>query len=357
VPLPDRDVRDVGRNLVRSGRLADEVLGALAQAIKEWPALQAGLIESVSSLSVSQQQALFAGPAARLFRLKDFASHPMAAEEWLVQSVTSGRAAPAKAFEHVVKRRHDRGLVPAVDMDLLRRLWPNRDWTAREAAQIVVWLPPEDFRSVPVQEQLGAILSAIPDAWHDAESWRKVVLQLYEMPRGALQDPRIAAASTLAPSVALLDVAASQPANAEDAIGKLIKDYGKAGPEVRELLDLQLPPLLLWHPNLGAVLTTCPKALRDYFASYSFILLQAEPHDARAAARLYLAVRVLGQAKLGEYANVLEKGVLAEALTKWNRDELDEVTAQIEVISPKEAATFKLWKSKRLGRLGRRALW
>ena len=193
---------------------------------------------------------------------------------------------------------------------------------------------PRIFRSAPVQEQLGAILSAIPDPWHDAESWRKVVLQLDEMPKSALQDPRIAAVSTLTPVVALLDVAAHQPANAEDAIGKLIQDYGRAGPEVRELLDLQLPPLLLWHPKLALFLP--PATGRCATISPITHLACCTPsHTMRGRRqRLYLAVRVLGQAKLGEYANVLEKNVLAEALTKWNRDELDEVTAQIEGDQP-----------------------
>jgi GTPase-associated protein 1, N-terminal domain type 2/GTPase-associated protein 1, C-terminal domain/GTPase-associated protein 1, middle domain len=356
VPLPDRDVREVGRSLVGPGLLAGEVPSKLAQAIKEWPALHAGLVDGVASLSASQQQALFAGSAGRLFRVADFASHPGAAEEWLVQAVANRRAAPAEAFEYVVKRRHERRQAPAADASLISRLWPNRDWTAMEASQIVEWLPPEELRGAPVQEQLGAILSTIPDPWNDTRSWRRIILQLSTLPRTVLQDPRLAIVSTLTPAVALLDLAASQPARADDSIGKLITDYGTAGPEVKKLLDLQLPPLLLWHSDLGTALTACPKVLRSHFANYAYRLLEAE-HDAQAAARLYLATRVLGQAKFGEFANTLGRDVLAKALDKWTRAELDEVGRQVEALSPKEAATFKLWRSKRLGRRGRRALW
>lgn len=357
VPLPEEDVRDVGRGLAATGLETRVVAGNLQRAASEWPALREGMVESLSELPASQRQDVFAGPVGGLFRLEDFASYPASAEEWLIQSVADQRITPVPALVHIVKLRRARGQIPPVDISLTRLLWPHRGWTAAEASQIAASLPAGDLASEPVREQFERILHAIPGPWDEgADSWRTFVLQLSAMSEYILREPQLAAALTLAPAVAQLRDAASGKDDADRVIRRLVQSYNSAGQEVQELLGLQLPPLLLTHSHLGHMLSRCPPFLLWQFARYAYTVLHAEPHDVTAAARLYLAMRELGQAKDGQSANYLERELLAPTVPGWSRGEIAQVAIQVEALSPKGEAAFKLWISryKRWPRIGRR---
>jgi hypothetical protein len=346
-------IRIVGRNLIVAMLLDGGAPGRFDQTAEAWPALRMGMIDKLHTLPTNLQQVLFADPMASIFRAADFAGHPELGEDWLVNAARQGRVGNVAALVQITETRRSRGWVPAIESSLLGRLWPNRGWTAPEAAEAVHALPVEEVMSEPVRAQFGRILRQVPPADNATEAWMTLVSGLASFPVSTLQEHQLEAALELAPCINLLRQEAARRKSVLATVSGLAALYKNAVPEVQCIIDYYLPPLLLRHPRLDIAIGYCPQALLRIFCQYAYGVL-TENHDVALAAEIYLAMRVLKYKRDMPRAAYLEHKVLVPALQGWKRREIAAVSAAAELLSRDEGERFKLWYREHMGR---RILW
>ncbi len=160
--LPAVAVRDVGRGTVTTAILHGASPSSLGKVAPAWPALRLGILDRLQELPAAAQQAAFASLGWEMFQLDDLEPYPALAEHWFDNLVERRRLRPVAALPRVVELRRRRGFSPAVDEELLTRLWPTAGWTPAEAAEVVKQLPVEELSAEPVRYRLAAILHNPP---------------------------------------------------------------------------------------------------------------------------------------------------------------------------------------------------
>jgi hypothetical protein len=285
---------------------------------------------------------MFTGQAGGIFEAADFAGHPALLEDWLLCSALQGRLSAVDACVQVAGRRRQQGQIPALDGPLLSRLWPRRGWTAAEATQILTSLPPDEVTSEPVRQQCASILRYIPPA-QQADAWMTFVMWLSRVPAGILREQGLSTAADLAPAIRLIRHAAGDPGALGPSVNALVVLYQTGGPDVRELLNRQLPPLLVRYTPLSRILAACPLELHRHFCRHARELLEREPHDVAFAAKLYVIDLLFDAQGRKAHSDSIENDALAPVLPHWNRRDLNAVAKEVERLDKDAASLFNRW--------------
>jgi hypothetical protein len=341
VPLPDNAIREAGGVFV-AAVLDDTLPRQLPEVAKNWPALRAGIVDSIAALPVPSQASAFTKGLTQILRAADFVDHPALGEEWLIRAAARHLVSPNYAFRQIVYLRRSLKRIPSVDDRLVGLLWPERNWTWSEALSTITWITDEEFTSELVVRQFSTMLRDIPKPEDShMRQWMVLVERVSAMSRHVLTASDLSVVLSLAPAVAIIrDAKLYQADTVVDAIIAMYK--GATFYETRRFLELQLPPWLLRDPRIQITLSNCADALFDEFAQYLSGQLMRTPHNVSLAAKAFVVMRQLGRLNEPRYG-ILDQQVLAPVLPKWRRKERSDIAFRAETLVKHEGRAFKLW--------------
>lgn len=346
--LPTTVVRDVGRGTVTTAILHRASPSGLGKVVAAWPALRHGILDRLQELPAAQQQAAFASLGWGMFPLDDLEPYPALAEHWFADLVARRRLRPAAALPRVVELRRRRGLSPAVDEELLTRLWPSVGWTPAEAAEIVKQLPVQELSTEPVRYRLADILHDPPPG-PAATEWMAFVARLADLPPGVVNDHRLATAMRLKPAITLIRQAEQLPKPPNSIVNQLLDLYDKGDPEMRAFLDAHLPPLLVRYPSLTYALSICAESLLVPFCLYARSVLEHGPDEIVLAAKIFTVMSDLGWKGLEARARYLEAEVLEPVVPGWDRWVTNKVAAEVDIQMKRGRDQFDEWLKQQPG--------
>lgn len=346
--LPAALVRDIGHGTVMTAILQGATPSGLGQVAAAWPALRNGMLDRLQELPAAAQQAAFASLGWDMFPLDDLEPYPALAEQWSTYLVERRRLRPAAALPRVVELRRRRGLSPAVDEELLSRLWPSVGWTPGEAAEVLKQLPVEELSAEPVQYRLAAILHNAPPGPADAE-WMTFVVRLGDLPPGAVNDHRLATAVRLKPAITLIRQAQQLPKPPNPIVNQLLDLYDEGDPEMCAFLDSNVPPLLVRYPSLTYALSNCAESLLGSFCWYAREVLEHGPDEIALAAKTFTVMCDLRRNHLEARARYLEADVLEPVLPGWDRRVTKRVADAVSEQMKGGRERFEAWLEQQPG--------
>jgi hypothetical protein len=347
VQLPDDVVRSTGENTILALLLDGRAPTDLKRVARHWPSLRRGLLDGLATMPAAVRRTVLTGPGAGLFSDEDFAGHADLHEIWLILLANQGRMSKADACKQLMALRRDQGHIPALDRHLFERLWPAKEWTAAEAAEIAAGIPAAELSNEIIARQLVRIIHDVSQNQHSS-GWTDLILRLSEVPERILPAHETTVVHDLASAIRLV----RQASNNQAALDDCVASYDSRTPEARTFLGTHLPSLILdwhvpslrtWNPSLGYVLADCSLNLHLQVCTYIENLLVQEPHKMRFAAWIWVTMRQLTNMQKNTYASYLSGLALRPVHNQWSRQERSQMTKYVKQLQPKGRSTIDLW--------------
>jgi hypothetical protein len=333
-------VHGVGRDVMLDSLRTKQAPPGLAEMAAGWPVLRAGMVARLASMPPARQAEVLASPEARLFRRQDFAEHTALGVEWLVGQADSGSMSRTLALARIAELGRADGADPAIDQDLVERLWHGHSWTIAEGVELVDRLPAVEVGTVAVASRLAALLRELP-GYRNFDPWAALVRRLAGLPAGTLPAETAALAAEFSPLITLIRSAEQQhPPDAE--IDELLSCYQAGSHYARILLHNLMPRLLLRHRRLGSVLADCPPELFGSFCRYAQAAITAHTLTVRTIAKLVVAMQTLERWH-PRYAEDLDLQVLRPILAYCTPSEIGTLEAEAELIERNSSQRLEFW--------------
>jgi hypothetical protein len=271
-------------------------------------------------------------------------AHPRLRE---LLALDHARRVPAARMEALCEILALRGS-HSVDPGLLRRLWPNGQWSLSEARRAVELLSDQQLTGGELPQWLG-------DAVANASSLgdRVALIQFLDLcnklhqrglrhalPKAARE--RLKEASWVGER---LEAAKRNPRRTGAATAELASHYPTASEPIRSYLDERLPALIADSArveDLAQVLSACPRPLLRLYLDRVDPQLRRYSPDPPVAARLFQAMVAL-RASGHPYGQKIDQDVLRASLPSWKRRDLDQVASLLRRQSARLSQEFTRW--------------
>jgi hypothetical protein len=349
-------VRRAGQGVIIAELLGTADIPGLGRAASEWPSLREGMVAGLAGLPKEFRHRVYAGPATRVFGYADFAGHPGLCEEWAIRSVEYAQISAVDGLEQLVHLRVSRGEPEPVSEELLLRLWPRRDWTPAEAAEIVTRLPRRELAGGVLRGRLDRLLEEIP-VRPDYYIWTPFTGALAALPPGILSREQTELARALSEVMPLVEAASVPGQEANEEVKELISRYDASTGDLRGFLNHHLPGVLLLHVLPGVGLARCSWPLMYEFCAQARIWLADEQINTAVAARLIIGARALKHLGYEQRSHYLEEVLLKPLLEVWSGGKFALVRAEAGEITKGGHKYFDLWYNQKRPRQSKFRIW
>jgi GTPase-associated protein 1, N-terminal domain type 2/GTPase-associated protein 1, C-terminal domain/GTPase-associated protein 1, middle domain len=327
----------MGLALVEDGWSVD-LIGPVA---RDWPAFRAGMVSRLATEPEAVVDAAQGYLLAEIFEAADFASAQRLGDRWVSIRAAARHASPVEEFIQTCELRRLTHAPGLTDTDLLWRLWPSGSWTVADAMAVAGAFPLDEvLDSEPVLTAIADAFRSGPPADAGRRLWTELAVYITHWPADLInaygvEDAR--AVKALRNVVdAITDPVPGTPRMAH--ISRLMDSYPKAPPVAQAYLAAEIPELILvHHPRPHLALASCPQPVLFTFCALSREQLVANPHNARLAARLFFARRMLMSThKDKRPALAIEGQALAPMVDVWTRRDIAAIARELNQMQAHE---------------------
>ncbi|MGH4010566.1 MAG: GTPase-associated protein 1-related protein, partial [Pseudonocardiaceae bacterium] len=224
-------------------------------ALRNQPLLL-GLAEDLVASTDQRLNDLFSGATGKLLGDADLTGFPRLHKLMLVVEVRQGRLAPLAALREMTQLRGSAS--PLTDAQLLRWLWPDEQWTLKEAARVLP-LVRGATSETPVLPYLSRALNP-PHDLTQLDDWLELVDQVQRHPvLPMLPDTTLTLVNDVAGMGTVLhDAAAAAERREQDWYGTLNTRIRGHSQSVQRALQTRFAILIINCPDPAAPLEHCP---------------------------------------------------------------------------------------------------